>query len=107
MSTKDNNNHPLLDDESLPPVDWDPAADADEGWTRVVSLMNNAARVVAYGYYCVCRVECPPFYFINLGVNALTTSIVLQAVHVRDKGLASKLRKRNRRGKSKPIVRMN
>jgi len=42
MSTEDHNNHPLLDDESLPPVDWDPAADADEGWTRVVSLMNNA-----------------------------------------------------------------
>lgn len=42
MSTTNHNNHPVLDDESLPPVDWDPAADADEGWTRVVSLMNNA-----------------------------------------------------------------
>jgi tetratricopeptide (TPR) repeat protein len=42
MSTTNHNNQPLLDDESLPPVDWDPAADADEGWTRVVSLMNNA-----------------------------------------------------------------
>lgn len=40
----DKNRHPLhaLDDDALPPPDWDPAMDADESWQRMVALMEHA-----------------------------------------------------------------
>lgn len=42
MNTRNPNPTPAFDDDALPPPDWDPAVDADESWSRLVTLMEKA-----------------------------------------------------------------